>query len=355
MLNPEAPCILGCGLSKNNFRKIVLPVGLLESISSRDNTSYERACFTLDAFSFRSTIPFKSIEPRSAPSVSDNTAFIIRSEASPWRAFKEWTLEFFSERYGETQITAQGDFRLDKRMYHMPFARFCREMDKKHLYIRQLPLVQLDEALLGHFDLSQFLDSNYKLFPYIWIGPKNTIQTLHKDNHDSVMLNKNLFAQLHGYKYLLLASNVSFSPSAMHWHEGKITHHVRLDPLSEEFFADNLPCGAILEDAILGPGDIAFIPENTWHYVQSLSTSISLSVYWFENPVCELIYGAMDCNSLEELGSYIRSLNRPILDRHLSSFNGLDGVGAYLRGLQSFQRSAIFASIVNRSTNREGR
>lgn len=33
-------------------------------------------------------------------------------------------------------------------------------------------------------------------------------------------------------------------------------------------------------EAILGPGDMLFIPKKWWHYVRSLTTSISVN-FWF--------------------------------------------------------------------------
>jgi len=34
------------------------------------------------------------------------------------------------------------------------------------------------------------------------------------------------------------------------------------------------------EEAILGPGDVLYIPRSHWHYVRALSTSVSVN-FWF--------------------------------------------------------------------------
>ena len=33
-------------------------------------------------------------------------------------------------------------------------------------------------------------------------------------------------------------------------------------------------------DFILGPGDALYLPSDHWHYVQSLTSSISISFWW---------------------------------------------------------------------------
>ncbi len=40
-------------------------------------------------------------------------------------------------------------------------------------------------------------------------------------------------------------------------------------------FADAVYC-----EAVLGPGEALFIPAQTWHYVRSLTTSISVNFWW---------------------------------------------------------------------------
>lgn len=34
------------------------------------------------------------------------------------------------------------------------------------------------------------------------------------------------------------------------------------------------------EECILGPGDLLYIPPGCWHYVRSLSVSLSISFWW---------------------------------------------------------------------------
>ena len=47
--------------------------------------------------------------------------------------------------------------------------------------------------------------------------------------------------------------------------------------------ADAYPAfaGATYTEAVLGPGDVLFIPRSVWHYVRSLTTSCSVN-FWFD-------------------------------------------------------------------------
>jgi hypothetical protein len=33
-------------------------------------------------------------------------------------------------------------------------------------------------------------------------------------------------------------------------------------------------------EAVLGPGDLLFMPKGMWHYVRSLTTSVSVNFWW---------------------------------------------------------------------------
>ena len=112
----------------------------------------------------------------------------------------------------------------------------------------------------------------------IWIGTRGTVTSLHSDPSD------NLLCQVAGFKYYRLygldqtpklyattqrSSNTnSFGTSPV---------RVELEPLADEYaaFAD-----AQYVEGILAPGDMLFIPKSHWHYVRSLTTSVSIN-FWF--------------------------------------------------------------------------
>ena len=54
------------------------------------------------------------------------------------------------------------------------------------------------------------------------------------------------------------------------------------DPESEESLREYpLLRRAAFVERVLGPGDVLYIPQGHWHYVRSLTTSVSIN-FWFK-------------------------------------------------------------------------
>lgn len=105
-----------------------------------------------------------------------------------------------------------------------------------------------------------------------WIGPKGTVTPPHTDRHH------NVFVQVVGMKYVRLWRPES--ASALYPHEGSLlgnTSSVDVHCPDQEAFPgfSHEP----FYEALLTGGDALFIPRQWWHFVQSLSPSVSLS-FW---------------------------------------------------------------------------
>ncbi|KAK4608289.1 hypothetical protein RGQ29_001910 [Quercus rubra] len=106
-----------------------------------------------------------------------------------------------------------------------------------------------------------------------WFGPAGTVTPLHHDPHH------NILAQVVGKKYIRLYS-ASASEELYPYTETmlKNSSQVDLDNIDETQF----PKVHDLEfqDCILEEGEMLYIPPKWWHYVRSLTPSLSVSFWW---------------------------------------------------------------------------
>lgn len=106
-----------------------------------------------------------------------------------------------------------------------------------------------------------------------WFGPAGTVTPLHHDPHH------NILAQVVGKKYIRLYS-ASLSEELYPHSETMLcnTSQVDLDNIDDAAF----PKVRDLEfmDCILDEGEMLYIPPKWWHYVRSLTASLSVSFWW---------------------------------------------------------------------------
>lgn len=106
-----------------------------------------------------------------------------------------------------------------------------------------------------------------------WIGPSNTISTMHTDDKH------NLLCQVMGEKLVILASpNESEN---LYPYDGLLNNTCQVDPENLNFEEFPLTSNVKFLKLILKAGEILFIPKLWFHYVRSLTPSISVS-FWFD-------------------------------------------------------------------------
>ena len=116
-----------------------------------------------------------------------------------------------------------------------------------------------------------------------WIGTRHTVTALHSDADD------NLLVQLRGFKYVVLfapheAPNLyaGVHPRAASAGDDGAGVGMFSPVRVEKYDADEHAnfAQARGQHAVLGPGDALYIPRGWFHYVRSMSTSISLNYWW---------------------------------------------------------------------------
>ncbi|KAL1122795.1 hypothetical protein AAG570_003121, partial [Ranatra chinensis] len=106
----------------------------------------------------------------------------------------------------------------------------------------------------------------------IWIGSKRSHTSCHMDTYGY-----NVVAQLYGRKRWILfppEETDHLKPSRVPYEESSIYSRI------------NFSCGCStiegtseIRMVILEPGDILYVPKNWWHYVENLSTAISINIW----------------------------------------------------------------------------
>jgi Cupin-like domain/SET domain len=119
-----------------------------------------------------------------------------------------------------------------------------------------------------------------------WVGTGGTRTPLHFDNYD------NLLVQLVGVKYVRLYAVDATDELPRLSGSGECSSlglQGNMSSLNCEIEETDEAQSAVKEahvpytEALLFPGDCLFIPSRVWHYVRSLSTSVSVN-YWFDAP-----------------------------------------------------------------------
>ena len=107
----------------------------------------------------------------------------------------------------------------------------------------------------------------------IWLGTSGTRTSLHRDPY------LNLLCQVAGFKYVRVyddAQTQYLAPDVLRAGNKNTFTRSPLDPELER----SVPTAAVFVEHILRPGDVLYIPKNHWHYVRSLTTSVSIN-FWF--------------------------------------------------------------------------
>ncbi|WP_203258667.1 cupin-like domain-containing protein [Hyunsoonleella ulvae] len=238
----------------------------------RQNASSVKEIFTIDANTFKSDY------------FSSKTPVLIKGHAKDWGATKKWNLDFFLDLQEDKDIylLSENFIQDDNRYYQASLKDYIQklkdaESNNKKItdYLTTLDIFNYFPHLKEDIDFS-FFEKHTKVNDIsAWIGPKGTISGFHADTAN------NVYAQIKGRKMFIICSpkhNQTMYPSKKHIY-GAVASEVDIN----NFDANKYP---EFEDnpfkiAILEPGDVLFVPQNWWHYVQSLDTSISISNFGY--------------------------------------------------------------------------
>eukprot|EP00892_Ulva_mutabilis_P005356 jgi/Ulvmu1/3192/UM015_0233.1 len=160
-------------------------------------------------------------------------------------------------------------------------AEHQRDQGSRVAYVAQHRIFDQIPQLLEDVSAPRIWSKGYEVMN-MWMGTRGTITPLHWDSMD------NFFCQVAGAKYVrLYAQNqtpllyVVRSRAASGSHHRESQGNISSVNVEEpDQIAHPAFVTAKFTHAVLLPGDMLFIPARCWHYVRSLSTSISVN-FWF--------------------------------------------------------------------------
>jgi lysine-specific demethylase 8 len=222
--------------------------------------------------------------------------FVIRGVALEWPAVTNWRdMGYFCKEFGHRLIPIEmGSMTNGMKEAVVSFRQFVSKYlcpsTEKHCwslldatdgdysqvvaYLAQHPL--LDQIPALYQDVERNPCGVKPTNVNIWMGSGGTRTPLHYDSYD------NLLVQLVGSKYVRLYSSEDTpklygSTNRSYGLQGNMSD---VDCEMEDFDKHPLVKDCNYQEVLLLPGDCLFIPSRHWHYVRSLSTSISIN-YWF--------------------------------------------------------------------------
>jgi Cupin-like domain len=147
-------------------------------------------------------------------------------------------------------------------------------------YMRQSNLLHQHPELTSDIGVCEYGDPDRLTVPYLWLGPAGTLQPFHKDNHTPAERVENIFVQILGQKYIALVTSEDDKAMYARSPGSKDSHfsQVELQNVDRERFP-KFPT-ATVHEAVIKPGDVLYIPSQTWHFVEALTPSLSLSLWW---------------------------------------------------------------------------
>jgi hypothetical protein len=217
--------------------------------------------------------------------VREGNPFVVRRHPLVQRVAASTTLSNLAERLAGRTIEVAHKHRWIAGVRQVDAGKYLSKVAGSDAYWRHFLL--RDFGLT--FALPMPAGRQRLYFDYGWIGPAGTVQTFHQDNHDDVFVNHNVFAQVVGRKYVAVAAP---SDSAIFRRRPLVPGDCRHSKASPRDASVRGSC-VTLGETILEPGDLLYIPPRHWHYVESRSTSISISRWWFDARIAELLYASV--------------------------------------------------------------
>lgn len=213
---------------------------------------------------------------------SQNRPVIITGMMQDWPALQKWNLDYFRQHFGQREVEVQfgrnadQDYELNslahKKLMH--FAEYVDLVEKSgttnDFYMTANNDSRNRQALreLWHdvVQLPAYLREQDNQRGFFWFGPQGTITPFHHD------LTNNFMAQVMGRKRIrmIAAHHVAQLQNQRHCFspiDGRQIDYQRFPQMRN----------VQVQEVVLAPGEILFLPVGCWHFVEGLDISVTIS------------------------------------------------------------------------------
>ena len=211
-----------------------------------------------------------------------NRPVIITGMLEHYPACSKWTLDYFSEHFGERMVEVQFGRDADPQ-YEMNSIAHKRQLkfgdyvelvrssgSSNDFYMTANNDSKNQAALKGLWDdvgaLPEYLDDDPARRGFFWFGPAGTITPLHHD------LTNNFMSQIMGRKRVRLVAPCELAKVYNHRH-----CFTEIDARNVDLARFPAMADVMIHDCILEPGEILFLPVGWWHHVEAFDISVTLA------------------------------------------------------------------------------
>jgi predicted 2-oxoglutarate/Fe(II)-dependent dioxygenase YbiX len=212
---------------------------------------------------------------------SANRPVVLRAAFSSSDAVTHWSPDYFAANYADVPIEITSE-RRSVREYETQFRETVRTilfgefverltsevgndfyLVARNYFFENPPLRHLRDHLTPPAGIINDQDRSPGTAK-LWFGPEGTVTPLHFDRHSI------LFAQIYGRKHFKLVPSADYPLIYP-----RDRYYSFVDPECVDMARYPLFAHACVMDVVLDPGDSLFLPAGWWHWVRSLSISIS--------------------------------------------------------------------------------
>lgn len=200
-----------------------------------------------------------------------------------------WNTDFLIKAAGHKNIKVNtsdtGDFVLnpntgvhDVKPIDMSVKNYVENMLLEHsrgkIYAQQISLLNTLPEILQELKILEYIPKKELISVNMWFGPGNNTSPMHFDGAN------NFFIQMLGDKKMWLYSPKYFHELYPYSWTSRACYLSKVNPAAPDFTQYPKFLKTTKTEVTVPRGTILFLPAYWWHQVYSISTSISVNIWW---------------------------------------------------------------------------